>query len=254
MDETFRHALDHRLIDRLSGKPKYGGYSAHVREFPLFSRLKGLRLHRSSDYGSVCSVFKSKMWAQYRPDFDRSGSGNAELVSDLLRHETRLPWCPTCCLPRLFSFTGRYNLGDWALKQQLGSRTMDWERTPRSHSCGVERPLLNEEQITGHLYGGDLSRGHGDRKALHQLLPGSEVEVFSAHFRSGRLLQPLLRYSAVRLLGPYTYRLVQTLALEDPSLSQIRVFSYHNVRGEADRFDGNIREAHPARALPRDQR
>jgi len=30
MDETFRHAIDCRLIDGLSGYSKYGRYSAHA--------------------------------------------------------------------------------------------------------------------------------------------------------------------------------------------------------------------------------
>jgi Dolichyl-phosphate-mannose-protein mannosyltransferase len=218
----------------------------------------GSRVLFAAGAASLVATALPVMYLNTAPTLTGAISGNAELVAGFLRQETSVALVSDPLSAKAIQFYRRYNLRDSFMGFEAAARLQgDGLGKDLSQPVFVvlNGPLLNEEQITGHLYGGDLSLSHGEREALHQLLRGSEVEVFSAHFQSDRLLQPLLQYGAVRrLLGPYTYRLVQMLALEDPSLRQVRVFRYRNVRREAERFGGDKREARHARALPRDQR
>lgn len=90
----------------------------------------------------------------------------------------------------------------------------------------INGAIVNEAQIVGQEYGGNLSLSRADRRALATLEDRGGVVVFEFHAPHRRVLDALLGMDVVAgLMGDYSHRVARSLAAQDPPLAAIRVSS-----------------------------
>lgn len=161
---------------------------------------------------------------------------NAELVAGFLPRQAPVTVITDPATAKALQFYRRYRAADAFLGFDAAARVGaqgPGQGAARPAFVVVNGPVVNEEEISGHRYGGGLTLSDRDREAALQLAPPGAAPEYAGRFPTGRLVEPLLRYRAVQsLLGSYTYRLTRMLTMENPPLAQVRVFRYGDGRPE----------------------
>lgn len=183
--------------------------------------------------GSATALAAASIVAMYGntvPTLDGAIARNGELVADFLREYPAVTVVSDRVSARTIQFYRGYNPRDAFYRFEAGVSTSApgaWADTTKPAFVVLDGPVLYEEEVAGHVYGGGLSLSEADRQAVDVLVPPGQAEVFAGHFTTGSLVKRLMQYNLVRrMVGPYKHRLGTKLIGDDTRLGQTRVFRY----------------------------
>jgi hypothetical protein len=169
------------------------------------------------------------MYANTAPMMTDAMTRNAELVAGFLRDQSSVTVVSDRLSLVAIQFYRGYNTQDVYLKfdAAVAAEPALASETSKPVFVVLNGPILNEERITGEIYGGVNTIRDTDRQAIDRLVPAGQPAVFSARFQGNALLQHLFQYGVVRqFAGPYAYRLSQTMLVDEDDLNRVRVFRY----------------------------
>jgi hypothetical protein len=182
------------------------------------------------------------MYLGSAPTLTAAIARNAESVAALLREHPAVTLVTDPPSAKAIQFYRHYEPRDAFMGFAAAGGSADLEPSDGKPVFVVlNGPVVNEDEISGHLYGGGLSLSPGDRGALARFLPGPGTNVQSVPLRMPRFFPALLTNPVVRyLLGSYGYRLAVGLAGDDPPLAAVQVFRYDRTRHGPDPVDAML--------------